>query len=153
MKIDPICGMQVDEKTGLSAQRDGETFYFCGEKCRQKFLGQAGSKTALSRDAAAPSQGCCGSSPSEHRHEGPAHHPASHSGASSACCGSEATVVAKPEAQSCCGGQGSSEAVKPSAGAAYFCPMCPGVESDKPGDCPKCGMPMQRVPARTPLSR
>jgi Cu+-exporting ATPase len=24
--------------------------------------------------------------------------------------------------------------------ANYFCPMCPGVESDKPGDCPKCGM-------------
>lgn len=26
----------------------------------------------------------------------------------------------------------------------YFCPMCPGVESDKPGDCPKCGMRLER---------
>jgi uncharacterized protein (UPF0212 family) len=25
--------------------------------------------------------------------------------------------------------------------------MCPGVESDKPGDCPKCGMALERNPA------
>ena len=28
----------------------------------------------------------------------------------------------------------------------YFCPMCPGVESDKPGSCPKCGMRLERNP-------
>ncbi|HZP60285.1 MAG TPA: heavy metal-binding domain-containing protein, partial [Opitutaceae bacterium] len=37
--------------------------------------------------------------------------------------------------------------VKPAAGAAYFCPMCPGVESDRPGTCPKCGMALERNPA------
>ena len=37
--------------------------------------------------------------------------------------------------------------VKPSAAAKYFCPMCPGVESDTPGDCPKCGMALERNPA------
>jgi len=26
----------------------------------------------------------------------------------------------------------------------YYCPMCPGVESDKPGSCPKCGMALER---------
>lgn len=26
---------------------------------------------------------------------------------------------------------------------AYFCPMCSGVESEKPGDCPKCGMRLE----------
>jgi Cu+-exporting ATPase len=26
----------------------------------------------------------------------------------------------------------------------YFCAMCPGVESDQPGDCPKCGMALER---------
>jgi Cu+-exporting ATPase len=29
----------------------------------------------------------------------------------------------------------------------YFCPMCEGVESDKPGTCPKCGMNLERSPA------
>ena len=46
------------------------------------------------------------------------------------------------------------EHVAPSQSAKYFCPMCPGVESDKPGDCPKCGMALELnpaflVPART----
>lgn len=31
------------------------------------------------------------------------------------------------------------------ADAAYFCPMCPGVESDRPGSCPKCGMALERA--------
>ncbi|RPJ34630.1 MAG: copper-translocating P-type ATPase [Verrucomicrobiaceae bacterium] len=55
------------------------------------------------------------------------------------------------EPPSCCGGKShnhhSHAAVKPSAAAKYFCPMCPGVESDKPGDCPKCGMALERNPA------
>jgi Cu+-exporting ATPase len=35
---DPICGMTVDEATALHAERDGKTFYFCSDHCRQKFL-------------------------------------------------------------------------------------------------------------------
>jgi YHS domain-containing protein len=35
---DPICGMTVDEATALHAERSGKTFYFCCNRCRQKFL-------------------------------------------------------------------------------------------------------------------
>src|SRR5579859_6216589 len=35
---------------------------------------------------------------------------------------------------------------KPSSAAKFFCPMCLGVESDAPGDCPKCGMALERNP-------
>ncbi|ODU24268.1 MAG: copper-transporting ATPase [Verrucomicrobia bacterium SCN 57-15] len=39
-------------------------------------------------------------------------------------------------------------------GGEYFCPMCPEVSSDKPGDCPKCGMPLERaVSAPTETTR
>ena len=31
--------------------------------------------------------------------------------------------------------------------------MCPGVESDKPGDCPKCGMALEKNPAWKPETR
>lgn len=48
--------------------------------------------------------------------------------------------------QSCCGRPALEQDVKPSSGAKYFCPMCPGVESEKPGDCPKCGMALERNP-------
>jgi len=46
MAIDPICGMTVDESTAISAERDGNTFYFCCEHCRNKFLGTASSQSA-----------------------------------------------------------------------------------------------------------
>ena len=31
-------------------------------------------------------------------------------------------------------------AVPAEATTTWICPMCAGVESDQPGDCPKCGM-------------
>ena len=55
MTKDPICGMTVDEAIALHAERDGNTFYFCGEHCRQKFLSNpAGAKPE------GKSGGCCG---------------------------------------------------------------------------------------------
>ncbi len=36
--------------------------------------------------------------------------------------------------------------VVPSGQKAYYCPMDPGVESDTPGDCPICGMALERTP-------
>src|SRR5450432_3768927 len=51
-----------------------------------------------------------------------------------------------PTQSACCGGHGDAK-VKPSSAAKYFCPMGDGVESDKPGDCPKCGMALERNPA------
>ncbi len=38
MKKDPLCNMDVREDTGIRAECDGETFYFCSEGCRDKFL-------------------------------------------------------------------------------------------------------------------
>jgi Cu+-exporting ATPase len=42
MAIDPICGMEVDEKTALSAEYEGQTYYFCSPGCRKKFLADRG---------------------------------------------------------------------------------------------------------------
>jgi Cu+-exporting ATPase len=52
---DPICGMTVNEVTALHAERDGKTFYFCSDHCRQKFLST--SPVAKPKDK---SGGCCG---------------------------------------------------------------------------------------------
>jgi alkyl hydroperoxide reductase subunit F len=38
MKRDPVCNMEVREDTGITAECEGETFYFCSEGCRDKFL-------------------------------------------------------------------------------------------------------------------
>ncbi len=72
------------------------------------------------------------------------------------CCHAEEAVVAptpEPEVHSCCHGGGEHSAASVEAAAQerrpekrYFCPMCPGVESDEPGTCPKCGMSLERNP-------
>lgn len=51
---DPVCGMIVNAKTSLHAERDGKTYYFCGEKCRQAFT----SLPATSKPNG-KSDGCC----------------------------------------------------------------------------------------------
>ena len=97
MATDPICGMTVDEASALRTERDGQTYYFCCEHCRQKFLEIPNSELRT------PNSGHC------HRHH-------------------------------------DEMAVQPATNAKYFCPMCTGVESDEPGDCPKCGMALERNP-------
>ncbi len=42
MAKDPICGMDVDEKTGLRLEHDGQTYYFCSPGCRDRFLSEKG---------------------------------------------------------------------------------------------------------------
>ena len=42
MAKDPICGMDVDEKTGLRLEHDGQTYYFCSPGCRNRFLSEKG---------------------------------------------------------------------------------------------------------------
>lgn len=97
MARDPICGMAVDEASGLWAERDDQTFYFCSEHCRRTFLAQG--------------------TPAQETSAGRPHHRAAE--------------------------------VKAFAKGKYYCPMCPGVASDKQANCPKCGMPLERNLNRT----
>lgn len=52
---DPICGMTVDEATAFHAEREGKTFYFCSDHCREKFL-----STPVGDKPEDKSGGCCG---------------------------------------------------------------------------------------------
>lgn len=42
MAKDPICGMEVDERSGLRLEHGGETYYFCSPGCLDSFLSQKG---------------------------------------------------------------------------------------------------------------
>jgi len=76
--------------------------------------------------------------------------------AKTSCCKSKGTNAASPTPTgspgSCCDSDDKHKhphqhSVQPPAAAEYFCPMCEGVVSDSPGDCPKCGMALERNPA------
>jgi len=47
MAKDPICGMNVNEKTAWSLKKNSEQFYFCSENCRQKFLKQSSAQETV----------------------------------------------------------------------------------------------------------
>jgi Cu+-exporting ATPase len=109
--------MTVNETSALRVERNGQTIYFCSEHCREKFVGQ----NQPTQPATAATE-----------HDAHAHQ----------------VVSAKDYADRDHSHHGHRPAtVTPSAGAKYFCPMCPGVESDQPGECPKCGMALERNPA------
>ncbi|HQR06030.1 MAG TPA: heavy metal translocating P-type ATPase [Gemmatales bacterium] len=91
MAIDPICGMTVDELKAISAERRGQTFYFCCGHCREKFLAQE------NQTSPEPEQLL------------------------------QLTILRK----------------QLGTASLFFCPMCAGIESNKPGSCPKCGMALE----------
>lgn len=38
MAIDPVCGMEVDEKTAtITSEYKGKTYYFCAPGCKRDF--------------------------------------------------------------------------------------------------------------------
>ena len=121
MAKDPICGMTVDESTSLRVERDGQTFYFCSEHCRKKFLAQPAPQVITIQKHHHMEQKASASEHFEHE---------AHLRGAKSCCAN-----------------GAQTEVKPSSTAKYFCPMCDGIESDKPGDCPKCGMALEKNPA------
>ena len=122
MARDPICGMTVDEASGLRAERDGQTFYFCSEHCRRTFLAQGKPAGKSQR-----------STPETKPPTGEYYCPM--------CAG---VVSDTPGACPKCGmplernpGWAAPETV------IYTCPMHPEVRQDGPGTCPKCGMDLE----------
>ncbi len=58
---DPVCGMDVDSTTAtLRADYKGQTYYFCGTTCKQKFDLRPEDYTGRSAGAPKSDKGCCG---------------------------------------------------------------------------------------------
>ena len=111
MATDPVCGMQVDERTAAgSSVFEGSNYYFCSAGCKKKFEANPSAYvgTPPAGDTKRP----------EHAH------PHAQTTRESPGC-----VHGKPAVAG---------AVPP--GTVYTCPMHPEIVRDAPGDCPICGM-------------
>ncbi len=122
---DPVCGMTVEPASAAGkSEHSGESYYFCSSGCQQKFDAEPAKYLAKGEASKFVADGCCG--------------------------GAAVTTEAKDTAandRGCCGGSTpESRAMARKPAKKYFCPMCDGVESDKPGSCPKCGMALERNP-------
>jgi len=113
MHKDPVCGMDVAPTSPHRAEHAGETYLFCCARCRERFLADPGRCLEGRRDEGMDAA---------RRAPTPATH------------------VDRPSASQKAPAPAHEHA--PSA-ASYTCPMHPEVASDRPGDCPKCGMALE----------
>ena len=138
---DPVCGMQVSPESaaGRAAFR-GTTYYFCSTHCQRKFEADPASFVRSEEHGSPePEKSCCHPNAEEQHADvdstmpaparSPHHENHRHSPAETA-----------------------SAAAKRNPAKKYFCPMCAGVESDEPGNCPKCGMGLERNPMWKPAA-
>jgi YHS domain-containing protein len=55
MAIDPVCGMEVEEKTAkYTSEYNGETYYFCAPGCKYMFEEEPGSYVGPNRKPFVP---------------------------------------------------------------------------------------------------
>jgi P-type Cu+ transporter len=120
MVTDPICRMNVDEKTALNVNRDGVTFYFCSEHCRAEFMTNSQDRNST-------------------------HPPASVTNAAEYICPMDPEVrETKSGACPKCGmALEPASPTAPSVKTEYVCPMHPEIVRPEPGFCPICGMALE----------
>ena len=57
---DPVCGMDVDTATAAGrTEYKGQTLYFCGSKCKEKFDVNPEQFLGQSSETPKSGQGCC----------------------------------------------------------------------------------------------
>ena len=128
---DPVCGMTVDPHAGKpTAQFGGHVFHFCSEGCRTKFL--ADPEAYL--EAEDP---VCGMSVDRSA----ARHFMRHEGQKFYFCSAGCKGKFESDPARYLTGRPKPEPMP--AGTKYTCPMHPEIISDRPGDCPKCGMALE----------
>lgn len=117
---DPVCGMQIDPTDAATHEHEGQSYYFCSERCHDRFADDPGGFLNSGKDAqkTAPAGAIytCPMHP-EIEQDHPGDCPK---------CGMalEASGPTKRKTQ-------------------YTCPMHPEIVEDEPGDCPKCGMALE----------
>ncbi|MGH9702304.1 MAG: heavy metal-binding domain-containing protein, partial [Candidatus Acidiferrales bacterium] len=132
---DPICGMDVNPaRAAGSFEREGQTFYFCGKGCLEKFKALAGKPLVVASERPVAPEPVPAISPAP---------PAT--GKSSYTCPMH-PEVRQPQQSACpkCG-----MALEPgtfqlaATRTEYTCPMHPEIVRPGPGSCPICGMALE----------
>jgi len=126
---DPVCGMDVEEKTAkFHSNHENLDYYFCSEHCQNKFEKSPNEYIGKFKD-----NGTTKSAPGKHVQ-----------GASYTCPMHPEIVQDHPGSCPKCGMALETMGVPEiTTKTEYTCPMHPEVMQDHPGACPKCGMALE----------
>ena len=130
--IDPVCGMTAGpDSAGGSYEYDGQTYYFCSVRCRERF--QANPESFLNKTTAAPAA-------IQRQLQ-----PAAGTPAQTYTCPMHSEVRQdKPGSCPKCGmALERATVAAPREKIEYTCPMHPQIVRDAPGNCPICGMALE----------
>lgn len=125
--IDPVCGMTVTDLTKPHTVWQGQDYYFCSEKCLQKFIAtpEAYVKTEDAASVSTSTAGCCGSTPKETEKKTSCCEPKPkiEPDSKASCCAPKPKVEVAQS--SCCGGgKHQHEHHAPSGSAEFMDPVC-----------------------------
>ena len=138
--IDPVCGMTVDPNAGKPhADYQGQTYHFCCNGCRTKFLADPQkylAKRAPEPKAAGEIDPVCGMMVDPQT----AQHRADYSGHTYFFCAAGCKTKFTADPQKYLGKREPEPVVE---GAIYTCPMHPEIRQVGPGPCPICGMALE----------
>jgi P-type Cu+ transporter len=123
---DPVCGMKVDPKTakGGSLEHEGQAYYFCNPKCRERFEAEPGKYVKAASSASLADQ-----------------QPAA--GVTYVCPMDPDVRASKPGPCPKCGMALEPERPQAVTRTEWVCPMHPQIVRDAPGSCPICGMALE----------
>jgi len=132
---DPVCGMTVDPDAGKPTYRhEGRDIHFCNPKCKDKFI-------AAPADYETAKDPVCGMTVDR----ACADHMAKHEGSRFYFCGAGCQEKFEADPQKYLAGKQAPAPVP--KGTKWTCPMHPEIVSDKPADCPICGMALEPMGA------
>ncbi len=126
--IDPVCKMEVSSDSEFKMEFQGEVFHFCSESCFNKFKAEPQKFAGK------------GEHTHEHHKKASAEHTHSHSHGDNDKHGHECCEVSPDNLPD----EKEIDAVLKGKTVIYTCPMHPEIEETKPGNCPICGMNLEK---------
>ena len=122
--IDPVCGMAVDPNKSRSIEYEGNSVFFCSESCFKKFEADPQHVLATRAEKDLANTGIA-------KEPSPSCYPSAHAPSAKSQSKFEGPPIKMVDRL-------------PASGAIYTCPMHPQIEQVGPGDCPICGMDLER---------
>src|SRR5690606_18383582 len=129
---DPVCGMSVTAESRHRHEHEGQTYYFCNPRCREKFAADP-DKYLVQSGLKDPVCGMKVTPESPHRHE--------HEGTTYSFCSPRCWEKLATDPDRYLGPKVEEPPAPP--GTMYTCPMHPEIRQDHQGTCPKCGMALE----------